>query len=332
MKEGGRLVIYGGGSLAGDQDSVKRQFETRFPNTTITFIIDSSNVHRSRINLQLEEKKVIPDVVQLQTIQDFPRWKKEGVLYNYKPVGWSQVYDGFKDLDGFYTGIFIFTFSNVVNKRFLASLPKGFTPREANDFLRPELLRKLALTYFNDDDANLFWLKLIIDKYGWSYMHKLMSQRPVFFRGNGATKIAIDKGDSLVGTPCSILLMSNPETSNSTFPLPLNDPFVTFPQTAAILKGTKNLAMAKLYLSWRLSYITQTAAPMNFWSVRKDAPPPKGVKSLFDYPKQTDPLAFGKWMADRALVEKFRGQVQLFVGDVKSDYPTGQLGLYPTGK
>ncbi len=30
-------------------------------------------------------------------------------------------------------------------------------------------------------------------------------------------------------------------------------------------------------------------------------------KPLFDYPKQTDPLAFGKWMANRAMVEQFRG-------------------------
>lgn len=145
------------------------------------------------------------------------------------------------------------------------------------------------------------------------------------------TKIAVDKGDPSVATPCSILLMSNPEKSDSTFLLPWRDPFVTFPQTAAILKGAKNLATAKLYLSWRLSHGTQTAAPMNFWSVRRDAPPPKGFRSLFDYPEQTDPLAFGKWMTDRASVEIFRGQVYLLVGDVKGDYSTGQLGLYPTG-
>lgn len=330
LKEGGNLVIYAGGSLPGDQDAVKSQFEARFPNTTLNFIIDSSNVHRSRVNLQLGLGKLIPDVVQLQTIQDFPIWKSKGVLQEYKPVGWCQVFDGFKDPDGFYSGIFVFTFSNVLDKQRISTFPNGFVPREANDFLRPELIGKLALTFPNDDDANLYWLKLIVDKYGWNYLNSLMSQRPIFFRGNGATKVAIDKGDSFIGTPCSILLMSNPVASNSTFPLPLKDPFVTFPQTAAILKGAKNLATAKLYLSWRLSYKIQTATPMNFWSVRRDAPPPAGFKPLFEYPKQTDPLAFGKWMADRSLVEQFRGQVQLFVGDVKGDYPTGNLGLYPT--
>lgn len=89
---------------------------------------------------------MIADVVQLQTIQDFPRWKAEGVLQNYKPLGWSQVFDGFKDPDGFYTGIFVFTFSNILNKKFVSSLPKGFVPREAEDFLRPELINKIALT------------------------------------------------------------------------------------------------------------------------------------------------------------------------------------------
>ncbi|KAG4070534.1 hypothetical protein HA402_001200 [Bradysia odoriphaga] len=332
LSEGGKLTVYAGGSLPTDQDAVKRQFEERFPNTTITFIIDSSNVHRSRINYQLETGRVIADVVQLQTLHDFPIWKARGVLHSYRPIGWSQLFDGFKDRDGFYSGIFVFTFSNVVNKLFLNSLPKGFIPREAQDFLRPELANKLALTFPNDDDANLYWLKLIIDKYGWKYLQSLMNQRPVFFRGNGATKMAIDKGDSLTATPCSILLMSNPATSNSTFPLPLTDPFVTFPQTAAILRGTKNLATAKLYLSWRLSYRFQAATPMNFWSVRKDVPPPPGIKPLFEYTKQTDPFTFGKWMSNRAMVEQFRGQVQLFVGDVKGSYPTLDLGLYPTGR
>jgi hypothetical protein len=38
-------------------------------------------------------------VVQLQTLHDFPRWKKEGKLLAYKPAGFSRVYSGFKDPD-----------------------------------------------------------------------------------------------------------------------------------------------------------------------------------------------------------------------------------------
>jgi hypothetical protein len=43
------------------------------------------------VDLQLANNALIPDVVQFQSIQNFPRWKEEGVLMQYKPRGWSKV-------------------------------------------------------------------------------------------------------------------------------------------------------------------------------------------------------------------------------------------------
>jgi hypothetical protein len=91
LAEGGNLVFYAGGDAPTRQDSTKAQFEARFPNMTIDIVVDYSKFHDARVDLQLANNALIPDVVQFQSIQNFPRWKEQGVLMQYKPKGWSKV-------------------------------------------------------------------------------------------------------------------------------------------------------------------------------------------------------------------------------------------------
>lgn len=67
------------------------------------------------------------------------------------------------------------------------------------------------------------------------------------------------------------------------------------------------------------------------WSVPSNVTPPAGHKPLADYPT-TDPAAFPKFMRDRAAVERFRSQVELYVGQVRGANPadpTNSLGRVP---
>lgn len=100
LKEGGRLVVYAGGDTPEQQNGIKAAFEKRFPGITLDTVVDYSKVHDARIDQQLADKNVAADVVQLQTLQDYPRWKAEGVLLPYKPIGWDKIYKDFKDPDG----------------------------------------------------------------------------------------------------------------------------------------------------------------------------------------------------------------------------------------
>ncbi|WP_228044425.1 type 2 periplasmic-binding domain-containing protein [Streptomyces ferrugineus] len=79
----------------------------------VDIVVDFSKNHDARVGNQIAEHRVVADVVHLQTVDDFPRWKKEGVLQKYKPVGWDKVFDQIKDKDGHYTGLFFFAISNV---------------------------------------------------------------------------------------------------------------------------------------------------------------------------------------------------------------------------
>ncbi|MDO5658435.1 MAG: extracellular solute-binding protein [Paracoccus sp. (in: a-proteobacteria)] len=324
LAEGGRVIVYAGGDTAGQQDGMKQAFETRFPGMVLDIIVDYSKFHEARIDNQIATDTLVPDVVQIQTLQNFPRWKADGVLEPYKPLNWEHIYEPFRDADGAYTGIFVDAFSNVVNTELLPD-PSTW-PREARDYLRPDLKGRIVLTYPTDDDAVLFWFKQVVDQYGWGYVADLAAQEPIFVRGTQAPADMVESGEAVASFSTDGALIPW-EGTVSRFVLPEHDPFVAWPQQAAILKGARRPEGAKLYLNWLLDDETQ-ANTWYMWSVRTDIAPPEGYKPIWDYPNG-DPLAFGRFMADREEVERFRSQIGLYLGEAQGEPSPGHPGLHP---
>lgn len=324
IAEGGRVIVYAGGDTPGQQDGIKKAFEGRFPGVTLDVIVDYSKFHEARIDNQIATNTLVPDIIQIQTLQNFPRWKREGVLQPYKPLGWDKVYPPFKDEDGAFTGVFVDAFSNLVNTRLLPD--EKMWPREARDYLRPEFKNRIVTTYPTDDDAVLFWFKQVVDKYGWGFVSAFAGQNPIYVRGTQAPSDMVESGQAAVtfSTDGSLVPADGAITR---FVLPKDDPFVAWPQQAAILKGAKHPEAAKLYLSWLLDKETQ-AKVWYMWSVRTDVPPPTGYKPIWDY-RNGDPTAFGKFLADRGAVERFRAQIGLYLGEAKGEPSPGHLGLHP---
>ena len=316
--------MYAGGDSPGQQDWTKSQFEQRFPGMTLDIIVDLSKFHDARVEYQLHNNSLVADVVQLQTVQDFPRWKDQGWFMNYRPIGWEQVYPEMKD-DGWYYAITIYVFSNFINHRLL---PNNATwPINALDYLKPEFKGKIVATYPNDDDAVLYWFKEVVDKYGWDYVRKFKEQNVTFVRGTQTANDLVSNGTFPVTFTTEGSLI--PDGSDVTFVLPQNDPFVFWPQLGAIFKDAKHPNGAKLYMSWLLD--AQNQASGYSWSIRKDFPPPAGYRDPFAY-TQTHIMDFAKFMANRQEVELFRTEIGLILGEVQGPSPTGtmQLGTNPT--
>ncbi|WP_019074553.1 ABC transporter substrate-binding protein [Streptomyces hokutonensis] len=323
LADGGTLTVYAGGDTPYQADYLRDAFLKKFPKIKFNMVTDLSKYHDARIDNQIATGRVVADVAQLQTLDDFPYWKKEGALAKYKPVGWDKVYSQIKDKDGYYTGVMFFGFANVT-----ATTLGSDAPVEAKDFLKPEFKNKLVFTYPNDDDAVLFYFKQLTDKYGLGYLKKLLAQHPKFVRG---TQAAADT----VGTDGYVANFGSAGSYSglSTTSIPKTSPWVTWPQTAAILKKAPHKAAAELYLSWLLSKDAQTNS-IGTWSARTDVPVPAGRKGIFDY-KNTNPLALGRFMGNRTALARYKALITLYVGDVKgvdpSD-PNGVLGLYPINR
>ncbi|MGP3916569.1 ABC transporter substrate-binding protein [Nonomuraea sp. 10N515B] len=320
LAEGGALTVYAGGDTPYQADYLRDAFIKKFPKMKVNMVVDLSKYHDARIDNQIDEGKVVVDVAHLQTLDDFPRWKKEGVLEKYKPVGWDKVYNQIKDKDGYYTGVMFFGFANVTAN----TLGDG-APVEAKDFLKPEFTNKLVFTYPNDDDAVLYYFKQLTDKYGFDYLKKLMAQHPKFVRGTQAAADLVGTGDYVAN-----FASAGSFSGLSTPSIPEHSPWVAWPQTAAVFKKAPHKAAAKLYLSWLLSKDAQQNS-IGTWSARTDVAAPADRKGIFDY-KNMNPLGLGTFMNDRAALDRYKARVGLYIGDVKgvdpSD-PDGLLGLYP---
>ncbi len=321
VAEGGHLVVYAGGDAKDQNDGLVQAFQQQFPDVKLTLVTDLSKYHDARIDNQLTRGRLEPDVAQLQTLQDFDRWQAQGRLLAYKPAGWDQVYPQFKDPDGAYTGIMGLAFSYLSNN---SLVPPTQAPRTATDFLDPKYKGRLTITWPTDDDAVLYMFKRIVDKYGWGYVDQLMAQQPTFVRGLPASVGAVTAGTAAATIAGFSFLTGDPATSPTTFTIPNTDFFQSWAQTAAIFKDAQHPAAAKLYLNWLLSKpFQQYGVPQ--WSVRKDVPPPAGYKPLLDYPNSS-PVGFHAFMRDRAGVERFKAQLELYVGAPQGPNPAGVEG------
>ncbi|KAI9995697.1 hypothetical protein PInf_012765 [Phytophthora infestans] len=168
IAEGGNLVLYHGGDFSSQQDALRDAFIKVFPKINFTLIVDYSKYHNVRIDNQLDNDKLVPDIVALQTLQDFPDWAREGKQLEYKPTNFSQICDGFRDQRGAYMAYMVFTFS------FLAQYP-------------------------NDDDAVLFLYARFVEKYGWSWVGDFANQNVTFRRGSNTASDLVTAKEKVIG-------------------------------------------------------------------------------------------------------------------------------------
>ncbi|QIY75669.1 ABC transporter substrate-binding protein [Streptomyces sp. RLB1-33] len=322
LADGGKLVIYAGGDTPTQQDGTKSAFLKRFPDIDLKLIVDYSKYHDVRVDNQFATGTLVPDVVQLQTLQDFTRWKEQGRLLPYKPAGFSKVHDDFKDPHGAWVAIGAIGFSFLYD----VAAVGADAPKTPLDLIDPKWQGKIASSYPHDDDAVLYLYSLYAQKYGWAWVAALARQDVRFARGSNSPGDAVFGKQKAIGIGTAGTLTS-PATSPAKWVVADGHPFMAWGQRAAVLKQARNTTAAKLYLNWQLS-TTQQQASFNGWSVRTDVTPAAGLKPIWEYP-DAHIDGFPRFMADRAAVERWKQTFALYFGEVKGDPTPGRLGLHP---
>lgn len=320
LAEGGKLVVYAGGDTPTQQDGTKAAFLKRFPDIDLTLIVDYSKYHDVRIDNQLATGTLVPDVVQLQTLQDFVRWKSQGRLLPYRPAGFSLVHEKFKDPHGAWVAVAAIGFSFMYGTDAVGA----DAPRTPLDLLDARWKGRIASSFPHDDDAVLFLYSLYVKHYGWDFVARLAAQDVRFARGSNSPGEAVRAGRYAIGVGGSGAPLG---TGPVKWVMPDSAPFMAWGQRAAILKAARNTTTAKLYLNWQLSTATQQGA-FNGWSVRTDITPPAGLKPVWEYPNANID-GFPRFMSDRAEVERLKQTFALYFGEVKGDPTPGFLGLHP---
>jgi ABC-type Fe3+ transport system substrate-binding protein len=320
LAESGKLVVYAGGDLAdsGSGASARTAFRQRFPEIDLQLIVDYSKYHDVRVDNQLATDTLVPDVVQLQTVQDFTRWKHEGRLLHYKPAGFSKLYKKFRDTDGAWIAGMVIAFSYLYDVAAAGANP----PLTPLDLVDPRWKGAVASSYPHDDDAVLYLYARYVETYGWDWIAGLAAQQPQVARGSFSPSTAINNKSAVIGVGTG----GNPTSTGPVrMGMPDGHPFMAWGQRIAILRQAANPTAAKLYLNWQLSTERQTS---NSWSVRTDIAPPSGLKPIWEYPN-ANVDGFPRFMEDRAKVEQLKQTFALYFGEVRGDPTPGWPGLHP---
>ncbi|CAG5159256.1 uncharacterized protein ALTATR162_LOCUS5493 [Alternaria atra] len=296
LAEGGVVTLWHGGDEKNQQNGLKSAFEARFPNMTLNVTVDLSKYHDTNLDAQLAADNVYVDSIVLQTLHDYPRWKKEGALSNYAPLNFDKVYPEFKDKDAAYSGLLIFNWGISANMNKTSTLPNSY-----QDFTKPEFKDKIVLTYPNDDDAIMYQFELIIQELGQEWFDALLANNPHWVRGTETPDTLIRAANS-----SSAVTFTGGYSFEDRLPvryaLPSDAKFVSWAQTGAILKDAPHPEGAKLLHSFMLSDDYQLGGG---WSVLEDVPAPEGAETILQQPN-TDAPAFASWMEDRANLERIR--------------------------
>ena len=142
-KTEGALVLYTGGPTA-PWDAAAKDFPVRYPGIAVSVTGGFSNVLDKKIDAQLAGGKLEVDLAVFQTLQDFVRWKRQGVLLEFKPQGFDKIDPSFADPNGAYVGVQVNAHTYAYNPNLVK--PED-VPRSALDFLNPRFKGKVVSCY-----------------------------------------------------------------------------------------------------------------------------------------------------------------------------------------
>lgn len=303
------LVLYTGGP-AEPYERMAKEFEARYPGIAISVTGGFSNVLDQKIDAQIAAKKLEVDMAVFQTVQDFVRWDKAGVLLRFKPEGYDKIDPRFRDKDGAFTPTSVVLLSYAYNTKLVAP---SDVPKSALDFLKPQFAGKLITAYPADDDATLYVFDTIVKRYGWGYMTKYMAQKPNFIQGhldvlrsvaNGTDLVTFDSTSSTTGA-----LRKSGQPID--FAFPTRDPMPTFFVSAGLFKAAPHPNAAKLFLDWYMAKEQQSR--IGTYSARTDVDPPPGLKPLSAYKIVA---GYRQFVSDEKRLIALRKRFEKFTGPV----------------
>lgn len=310
-KAEGTLFLYAGGPTA-PWEAAGKEFSSRYPGVTVKVTGGFSNVLDKQIDSQLAEGKLAVDLAMFQTLQDFVRWRQQGVLLEFKPEGFDKIDPSFKDSGGAYVATEINAHTYAYNPNLVK--PED-VPRSALDFLEPRFKGKVVSCYPADDDATLYAFYSIVQKYGWSYMDRYMANEPRFIQGHLGVVRSIASGESLVtfDTIGSISMNLKKQGQPQAVAFSESDPLPIWPFTAAIFKAAPHPNAAKLFLTWYLS--PEQQAKTGNWSPRSDVPAPYGWKPVLSYKVVN---SYREFLTNTKQLEELRKRFESYTGPVKN--------------
>jgi ABC-type Fe3+ transport system substrate-binding protein len=344
QQETGPLIVASGGDAQAQWDAFRSIFTKRFPKIKLDLTVDFSKYHDCRADRAIARGEHYADVIFLQALHDYPRWKQENRLLLYKPPNHTNIYPSHKDHDGAYYGAAVWSFGKFLydNTRLDASeLPPSYA-----DLLDPKWKGKLVLTYPNDDDAVNYLFSIIISRYGWDWLEALNKQDVQWVRGTATPGYILVEGhdpSKAQGNPRPKEYAADNSTrvlsfTTAGYPMPDKglswgnptppEQYMAWTQTAAIFKSTPRPETAKLFMAFITSQEFQIAMseggkrPTLDMSIDRK----NGVVPI-DESENTQANGYALFTNNRPLVDWYKMQFEMTLGTPQGVSPLDVYGF-----
>ena len=283
-------------------------FEAKYPKIKVRITSGRYDL-MPKIDAQMAAGQMDADLAILQTTQDYVRWKRQGALQSFAPPDFNLIPTKLKDPEAQFLPVFLVMIGFAYNS---AQISEPDAPRTIPDFLKPAFKGKIISTYPNDDDLTLYSNTLIVEKYGWGMIEKLLQQDMKFVRSHVLVAQETAKGER----PATFDQIS--QFNKVSFVAPDDLPMPVYPITTGIFAKAPHPNAAKLFLAFATSKEQQQRmAASGAIAVRPDVDPPSGLKPLQSYRIADGYIGF---ISDEIRTKELRRRFEGYIGQPQGTY------------
>jgi len=249
------LTIYT--SLENDQlGPFKQAIEAAVSDAEVVWVRDSTGVITARFLAEKDNPRA--DVVFGLAVTSLIAFEKAGLLETYEPKGASALKPVFRDQTPPYTWtgmdayLSVLCFNTVEGKKNNVA-----TPTSWQDIAKPEYKGKIVMPHPASSGTGYLtiaaWMQLMGEKAAWEFMDKLHDNIAVYTHSGSAPCVQAAKGERMAGIGFD-MRGAREKTQGAPIDIVLPKEGAGWElEATAIVKGTKNLALAKKVADWGAS-------------------------------------------------------------------------------
>jgi iron(III) transport system substrate-binding protein len=240
----------------------------------------TAQVAYQRVQQDIKNNQVICDVFSSTDLGHFVHLKAEGRLEKYVPEDTTKISEVFRNIDP--DGYFNTTSAGQVVISYNSSKVKPEdSPKAWTDLLDPKWKGKVSTGHPGFSGYVGTWVLMMKKLYGWDYFKKLEKNKPQIGRSINDTVTALNSGERLVAAGADGSTLFSAARGN---PLAVNYPTdgsVLIIAPSGIMKGTKHLNAAKLFMEFLYSIEASEINVHNFGiPMRDEVAPAKGAMPI----------------------------------------------------
>jgi iron(III) transport system substrate-binding protein len=253
---------------------------TKMYGIKVNVVRTTAQVAYQRLTQDIKNNQTNCDVFSSTDIGHYVRLKKEGKLEKYTPEDTARILDVFKGLDpdGYYhttSGGFVLITYNTEKVK-----PEE-APQKWTDLLDPKWKGKVSTGHPAFSGYVGTWVLQMKLTYGWDYFKKLEKNKPQIGRSINDTVTALNAGERQVGAGADGSTMFSASRGNPLGIIYPSDGAVLIYAPSAIVKGTKHIAAAKLFMEYLYSKEASEIDVKHFGlPMRPEVPVGKGEKPM----------------------------------------------------